>query len=85
MSHRKQADYDFALQLWHKGIITTSRNLFEQSDLTKIESLLASGMLQPVQYDSNKYASVNLFKPHLICEIKRKGTDKLYKKSRFMV
>ena len=85
ISHREQADYELALQLRHEGIITTPGDLFEQSDLTEIEFLLANGMLQPVQYDSNKHVGVSLFKSRLICEIKGKATNKPYKKSGLVV
>ena len=42
-----------------------------------MEFLLANSVLQPVQYDFNKHASVNLFKSRLIYKIKRKMSDKL--------
>ena len=85
ISHRKRVDYELALQLRHEGIITTPKDPFEQSDLTKIESLLANNVLQPVQYDSNKHVGISLFKSHLIRKIKRKATDKPYEKSGLMV
>lgn len=45
VNHRKQANYKLVLQLRYKRIITTPGDLFEQSDLTKIESLLANSVL----------------------------------------
>lgn len=42
-------------------------------------------MLQLLQYNSNKHAGICLFKSRLICEIKEKITDKLYKKSRLVI
>ena len=85
ISHRKRADYKLALKVRHNGIITTPRDPFKQSDLTKIESLLANGVLQPLQYDFNKYARVSLFKSRFIRKIKRKATNKLYGKSCLVV
>ena len=85
ISHKKCANYELTLKLRHDGIITTPGDLLEQSDLTEIESLLANGVLQPLQYNSNKHAGVSLFKSRLICEIKGKATDKLYKNSRLVV
>ena len=85
ISYRERADYKLALKLRHDGIITTSGNPFKQSDLTEIESLLANGALQPLQYDSNKHAGVSLFMSCLVYEIKGKATDKSYKKSRLVV
>ena len=70
ISHRERADYDLALKLRQDGVITTPGDPFEQSDLTEIESLLANGVLQPLQYDSNKHAGVRLFKSRLIQEVK---------------
>ena len=85
INHRERTDYELALKLRHDGIITTSGNPFQQSDLTEIEFLLDNGVLQPLQYDSNKHASVSLFKSRLVREIKRKATDKPYEKSRLIV
>ena len=85
ISHRERTDYELALKLRHDGIITTSGNLFEQSELTEIEFLLANGVLQSLQYDSKKHTSVSLFKSRLVREIKGKATDKPYKKSRLVV
>ena len=85
ISHREYADYKFALKLRHDRIIIILEDLFKQSDLTKIESLLANGVLQPLQYDFNKYTDISLFKFRLVCEIKRKRTDKPCKKFCLMV
>ena len=85
INYRKHADFELALKLKHNGIITTPGDLFKQSALTEIKSLLDNGVLQLLQYDSNKYASVSLFKSCLIHEIKGKTTDKPYKKSRLVV
>ena len=49
MSHRERADYELALQLRYEGVITTPGDPFEQSDSTEIESLLANGVLLPLQ------------------------------------
>ena len=76
ISHRECADYKLALKLRHDGIITTPGDLFEQSDLTEIESLLANNVSQPLQYNSNKHTVVSLFKSCLVHEIKEKDIDK---------
>lgn len=83
--NRKQADYEFAPQLWHQRIITTSKNSFEISNLMEIESLMANGVLQLLQYDSNKNANISLFKSRFVYKIKVKVIDKPYKKSYLMV
>ena len=85
INYRERADYKLALKLRHDEIITISGNPFKQSYLTEIESLLANGILQLLQYDFNKYAGVSLFKFRLVREIKGKATDKSYKKSRLVV
>ena len=85
ISHRERNDYELALKLRHDRIITTFGDPFKQSDLTEIESLLANGVLQPLQYDSNKHAGVSLFKYRLLREIKGKATDKPYEKSRLVL
>ena len=48
MSHRECADYELELKLQHNGIITTSGDSFEQFDQTKINFLLANGVLLPL-------------------------------------
>lgn len=48
VSHRKQADYKLALELWYKEIMTIVVDPFEKSDLTKIKSFLANSVLQSV-------------------------------------
>lgn len=85
ISYRECADYKLALKLRYDGIITTPKNFFKQSDLIKIESLLANGILQPLQYDFNKHVGVSLFKSRLVYKIKGKATDKLYKNLRLVV
>lgn len=42
-------------------------------------------MLQSLQYESNKYAIVNLFKFHFVYEIKKEANKKLYKQSYLVV
>lgn len=57
------------------------RNIFSAIRSHQDWSLLANGVLKPLQYNSNKHASVSLFKSRLVHEIKEKATDKPYKKS----
>lgn len=45
ISYGERANYELASQLWYEKIIITPRDLFKQSDPTKIESLLANGVL----------------------------------------
>ncbi len=85
MSDREHADYKLALKLRYEGVIITPGDPFEPSDQTMIESLLANGVLLPLQYDSNQHAGVCLFKSRLVCEIKGKTTNKPYEKSRLVV
>lgn len=85
INHRKYTDYKFAFKLRYNKIITILKDLFEQSGLIEIESLFSNSILQPLQYDFNKYASISLFKSWLIYEIKKKAIDKSYKKSCFVV
>ncbi len=85
MSHRERADYELVLKLRYEGVITTPGDLFEQSDQIEIKTLLANGVLLPLQYDSNQHAGVCLFKSHLVHEIKGKTTNKPYEKSRLVI
>ncbi len=47
--------------------------------------MFANDLLLPLQYDSNKYAGVCLFKSRLVRKIKGKTTNKPYKNSRLVV
>lgn len=85
IGHREHTNYKLAIQQRYNRIITTLGDSFKQSDLTEKESLLANIIQQVLQYNSNKYAGVILFNSHLVCKIKRKATDKLYKKSCLVV
>lgn len=85
ISYRKRIDYISALKLFYDGVITIPSNPFEQFDLIEIEFLLANVVLQSLQYDSNKYTGVYIFKSYLIHEVKKKTTNKLYKRSCFMM
>lgn len=85
INHKERVNYKFTLKLRHDGIITTPGDPLKRSYLTKIESLLVNGVLQCLQYDFNKLVNVNLFKSYLICEIKGKTIEKLYKNSRLVV
>lgn len=69
--------HKLALKLKYDRIITIFRNPCKQLKLTKIESRLANGILEPLQYDFNKCTGISLFNSHFICKIKRKTTDKL--------
>lgn len=73
------------MKLIYDGIITIARDLFKQSGLTEIESLLANSILQSLQYNSNKHAGLGLFKSYLVRKIIGKLTDKPYKKSCLIV
>lgn len=80
MNYRKRTDCKFALTIQHEKVITTVGQLFEQSNKTEIESLLAKSILLPLQYKFNKHIRVGLFKFYLVHKIKRKKNDKSYKK-----
>lgn len=72
ISYEKRTDYKLAFKLRNDKIITIIGDLFEQSNLIKIEFLLANSVLEYLQYDFNKYAGVSLFKSHFIRKIKVK-------------
>lgn len=85
ISHRKRTNNKLALKRRYDGIITTPGDPFQMSEITEIEFLFVNKVLQSLQYNSNKYASVSLLRSCLLYEIIRKTTDKLCKKSCLVV
>lgn len=85
MSYRKHAEYKLTFKLRYKRVISISADPFIQFDQINIEFLLFNGLLLYLQYNSNKYMRVCLFKFCLIREIKRKTIDKLCTKSHLVI
>lgn len=71
MSYKERVDYKLTVKLRHDKIITTLDDPFKQFDQIEIDSLLANGMLLPLQYNFTKYARARLFQFRLVHEIKK--------------
>lgn len=56
INYQKCIDYKLILKLCYDRVITIPNNFFKEFYLIEIKSLLINGILQFLQYDSNKYA-----------------------------
>ena len=73
------------MKLRKEGKILTLRALFELSDQAEIEALIGNGVFKFEPYDTVKHGNSKMFKARLVHEVKGKGTDKPYEKSRLVV
>jgi hypothetical protein len=73
------------IKLREKGIITTLRLLFKQSQTKKIEGLIIKSVFEFIQYNLSQYASVRIFNSQLVNKVKGKATDMPFEKSRLVV
>jgi hypothetical protein len=81
---KKKFDLDLIYQLRTAGKITISGKLFEVSDKTEIDSLIANSVFRFEQFDANKYQG-RIFDARFVRKIKGKNTDALYEKSRLVI
>jgi hypothetical protein len=76
---------ELSIKLQQEGIITTPGKLFEESQWQEIESLIANGMFEFIQYDPNKYSGIWIFNSRLVNKVKGKATSTPYEKSRLVI
>ena len=85
LSDKENADAALAVRLRKEGKILTPGAPFELSDQAEIEALIGNGVFRFETYDTAKHGKSTRFKARLVHEIKGKGTDKPYEKSRLVV
>ena len=68
-----------------EGRITTPGEPFEQADTIEIEGLLGSGVFEFEIFDQVKHGHFRIFKSRMVREIKGKGTESPYEKSRLVI
>jgi hypothetical protein len=78
-------DIILAKKLRSKGRITISGKLFKAFQRAKIKGLIRNGVFRVKKYDFTKYGSIRIFKSRIINEIKSKGNNFSYEKSRIII
>lgn len=84
ISRKEEADLELALQLRAEGKILTPGAVFEESDRTEIDALIAQGVVKFVQRKDFNNQDIQIFKSRIVHEIKGKTTNKPYEKSRLV-
>jgi hypothetical protein len=84
LSTKEHADYSLALQLRAEGKITIPGDPFQESDAAEIDGLMVAGVLKPELWSRQAHAGTRVFKSRMVREIKGKGTDAPYEKSRLV-
>ena len=85
LTTKEHVDHDLAIQLRKEGKITAAGAPFEQSDEAEIEALIGKGVFRFEQFDQAKHGGIRIFKSRMVHEIKGKGTDTPYEKSRLVI
>ncbi|KAI0995259.1 hypothetical protein K3495_g12922 [Podosphaera aphanis] len=85
LSDKEKANAALAVRLRKEGKILTPGAPFELSDQAEIEALIGKGVFRFETYNAVKHGKSTMFKARLVHEIKGKGTDKPYEKSRLIV
>jgi hypothetical protein len=85
VTQKELEDAQLAEKLRREGKITTSGKPFELFDQTEINGLINRGVFRFEQYNPIKHDGIQIFKSRIMNEIKNKGTNKPYEKSRLMI
>jgi hypothetical protein len=85
VTQKKLEDAQLAEKLRREGKITTPGKLFKLFDQTEINGLIGLGIFRFEQYNPIKHGGIRIFKSRIMNEIKGKGTNKPYEKSRFVI
>jgi hypothetical protein len=84
LTRKEQEDIELAKELRHQGKITTPGEPFQESQQREIDSLIANGVFEFVRYDPEVHTG-RIFNSRLVNEVKGKGTDIPYEKSRLVI
>ena len=81
---KEESDLELAKDLRRKGVITTLRQLFQESQQREIDSLIIRGVFEFVRYDLNIHKG-RIFNSRLVNKVKGKSTETPYEKSRLII
>ena len=82
---KEKADWELVLTLRRDGKITTAGAPFQESTRVEIESLMAGGVFNIVQWDPAKHTGKRIFNSRIVNEVKGKTTQHPYEKSRLVI
>lgn len=85
ISAKEEADLKISLKLRKEGVINTPGEPFEAADRTEFNSLLERGVIKLEKYNRIKHGDGRLFNSRFVREIKGKGTNSLYEKTRMVI
>lgn len=85
MSAKEEQDRQLSIRLRGEGKITSPGDPFEASDKEEICALMANNVFRLEQFDPIKHGKMRIFNSRLVREVKGKGTDKPYEKSRLVI
>jgi hypothetical protein len=85
VTQKELENAQLAEKLRREGKIIISVKPFKLFDQTKINGFIGRGIFRFEQYNLIKHDGIRIFKSRIINEIKGKGTNKSYEKSRFMI
>ena len=81
---KEESDLELVKDLRRKGVITTLRQLFQESQQREINSLIIRGVFEFVRYDLNIHKG-RIFNSRLVNKVKGKSTETPYEKSRLII
>jgi hypothetical protein len=85
VTQKELENAQLAEKLRREGKIITSSKPFELFDQTEINGLIGRGIFRFEQYNPTKHGGIRIFKSRIMNEIKGKGTNKPYEKSRLVI
>ena len=84
ITRKEESDLELAKDLRRKGVITTPRQPFQESQQREIDSLITRGVFEFVRYDPNVHKG-RIFNSRLVNKVKGKSTETPYEKSRLII
>jgi hypothetical protein len=85
LTEKENRDRELSLELRQKGIITTLGEPFEASRRKEIEGLIARGVFEIIDSDSEEIRNARIFGSRTVNEIKGKETTTPYEKTRLVI
>ncbi|KAK1994578.1 hypothetical protein LX36DRAFT_584085, partial [Colletotrichum falcatum] len=81
---KEKVDYALAIKLHKRGVITTPRELFKESNKAEIKALIERGVFYIITYNEECYGKEQIFKSQIVRKVKGKNKI-LYKKLRLVI
>ena len=85
LTSKEEDDIQLAIKMRKEKLITAPGKPFEASDKKEIDSLISNGVFQFVRFDRKIHGFNRIFGSRMVREIKGKGTNAPYEKSRLVI